>query len=270
MDENLHAEAAAHVAGAHAQLGEADLQDHLGHHRPDHVHALRRDPQRRAVVLAVVFADGAARLHGVHDQALVDQPQRHHAMGLGEGGIGGGAVSELPVEDDVVLDVIVHKRRAGLGGLEGADDMRPGGIVDLDQLGGVLGLLQRVGHDQRHRIANMADAALGQHRPRGVGARGAVAVLQRHQAGHIAEACQRHVLAREDEMHTGRLLRRTRVDAPDVGMGVRAAQHIGAQRRPGQLGVVGITAAAGQQARVLDPANRITDTELGHFISPLR
>ena len=31
MHEDLHAEAAADVAGAHAELGRADLQDHVGH-----------------------------------------------------------------------------------------------------------------------------------------------------------------------------------------------------------------------------------------------
>ena len=69
------------------------------------------------------------------------------------------AVAHLPVEHDVVLDVVVHQRRAGLGRFVGADGVRPGRVVDLDQLGGVLGLLQRLGHDQRHRIADMADAA---------------------------------------------------------------------------------------------------------------
>ena len=85
MHEDLHAEAAAHVAGAHAKLGRADLEDHVGHDRPDHVHALRGQPQRRAVVLGVVLADGAARLHRVGDQPLVDELQLDHAIGLGEG-----------------------------------------------------------------------------------------------------------------------------------------------------------------------------------------
>ena len=82
--------------------------------------------------------------------------------------------------------MVVHQRRAGLGGLVGADGVRPGGVVDLDQLGGVLGLLEGLGHHQRHRIADMAHAALGQHRPRGLAARRAVSVLEWHQARNVA------------------------------------------------------------------------------------
>ena len=137
-------------------------------------------------------------------------------------------------------------------------------VVDLDQLGGILGLLQRLGHHQRHRIADMAHAVEHQHRPRGLAARAAVAVLQRHQAGHVAEIGLLDVLAGQDQQHARRLGGSRRIDLLYVGMGMRRAQHVHARRRSIQLGVVRITPAARQQPGILEPANRLTDTELRH------
>ena len=264
MHEDLHAEAAADVAGAHAKLGRADLQDHVGHHRPDHVTPCEETHRVERSLLGVVLGDGAARLHRVHHQPLVDELQLDHAVGLGEGGVGGGGIAHLPVEDDVVLDVVVHQRRARLGCLVGADDVRPGRVVDLDQLGRVLGLLQRLGHHQRHRIADMAHPVLHQHRPRGLAARAAVAVLQRHQAGHVAEVGLLDVLRRSAPAARPAPWRRPRCRPCGCRHG-RAASAARTCAPPGlQLGVVRVTPAARQQTGILEPANRLADTELRH------
>ena len=264
MHEDLHAEAAADIAGPHAQLALADLQDHVGHHRPDDADALGGDPEGRAVVLGIVLADGAARLHRVYDQAIVHDLQLHHAIGLGESRFGPGAVAHLPVEDQVALDVIVDQRGAGLGRFVGADRVRPGFVVDLDQLRGILGLLQGLGDDQGDRIADVTDAALCQHRTRRVGARSAVAVVDRDEAGQIAVAGLLDVVAGQDQQDARRLAGRSGVDALDIGVGVRRAQHIGPGGRRRKLGVVGVAAAAGQKPRILDPAYRLSDAELCH------
>ena len=163
----------------------------------------------------------------------------------------------------------MHQWCAGLCRFVGVDGVRSRRVLDLDQLGGVLGLLERLGDDQSHWIAHVADAILGQHRPAGVGAWGAVAIVERHQAGYVAEALLFDVGAGEDQQHAGRLLRGGDVDALYVGMGVRRAQHIGAGGRGGELGIVRVAPTARQQTRVLEPAHRIANAELRHMIPPL-
>ena len=161
--------------------------------------------------------------------------------------------------------MVVDQRRAGLCGLVGADDVRTRLVVDLDQLGGVLGLLERLGDDQGHGVADVPDAALRQHRPGRLAAWRAVPVVERHQAGHVAEAGLLHVVAGEDDQHARCLGGGRDIDLPDVGMGMRRAQHIGACRGGLEPGIVGVAPAAGEQARILDPADRLTNAELCHL-----
>jgi hypothetical protein len=51
------------------------------------------------------------------------------------------------------------------------------------------------------------------------------------------------------------------VDRPDPGMGVRRAQH-GGMRLAGQVDVLEIAAATGEQPQILGAGNRLTNAEL--------
>ena len=81
--EGLGAEAAADIAGAHADLVAADAHD-LGQRRLHAVNALRADDQRPAVFIGKPLREAGARLHVVADEPVVDDGQFRHLGGLGE------------------------------------------------------------------------------------------------------------------------------------------------------------------------------------------
>ena len=98
--------------------------------------------------------------------------------GLGEGGVGRGEVRGVvvPVEHEVAGNAVEQLRRALLerGARVGDGGQRL--VVDLDRLGGVLRLRQRLGDDQRDRLAGMAHLA-DRERGRGVSLRGEPSLL---------------------------------------------------------------------------------------------
>ena len=149
----------------------------------------------------------------------------------------------------------------------GPDRRRPGGecreavdhgverlVVDLDQLGRLARGLRAVGDDEGHRIADMAHAAIGQRRPRRHDHR-----LDRRQARHVAQALGRKVGMRCRRARTpAQRCRRRNVDPLDDGMGMRRAQHVAVQAIRNR-DVIDIAAAAGQEPRILEPAQRLAD-----------
>ena len=74
-----------------------------------------------------------------------------------EGGVHLVGIAEVIIERDVVRDMIVKLRRAGFGRFFGVGDRGQGIDIDLDGLGGIAGLHQRLGDDESHGIADKAD-----------------------------------------------------------------------------------------------------------------
>ena len=70
-----------------------------------------------------------------------------------------------------------------------------GVVVDLDRFGGIARGGQRLGDDQRDRLADVPHLAERQHGTRRVVPRRAVTVDQRRRAGHVAETVCPNVLA---------------------------------------------------------------------------
>ena len=141
-------------------------------------------------------------------------------------------------------------------------------VFDRDRLGGVAGELGALGDDEGDRIADMADHAVGQHRMRRERHRRAVAVLHRGRARQAADAVGVEVRAGIDRQHARHRPRRRGVDRGDAGGGMRAAQHH-ALHGAGQGDVIGVGAAALQQARVLDAADGLGKAELRHGANSL-
>ena len=118
-------------------------------------------------------------------------------------------------------------------------------VVDLDQLGRVLGEVAAVRDDQGDRVAGEPGLAVGERRPRrvrhlvpGPGVPGLADVAVEVGGG-------------EDGVHAGQRQRGRRVDRDDARPRVRAADEAGVQHaRPGD--VVDEGARAGQQPGVLD------------------
>ena len=97
-------------------------------------------------------------------------------------------IAEVIIERDVVGDVIVKLRRAGLGRFLGVGDRRQRIDVDLDRLGGIAGLHERFGDNKRDRIADIAHLVGHQRGAIGLMERRAVAALQRQRTGEGAIA----------------------------------------------------------------------------------
>ncbi len=84
---DLGAEAAAHVGRHHPQLVLGQMQHEGAHQQPDHVRVLAGGVERVFAGAAIVLADRRARLHGVGDQAVVDDLELRHMRRLREGGV---------------------------------------------------------------------------------------------------------------------------------------------------------------------------------------
>ena len=118
-------------------------------------------------------------------------------------------------------------------------------VVDLDQLGAVLGQRPAVGHHDGDRVADQAHGVTGQRRE---GRQQQVGRADRREVGgHAVE-----VGGGEHRPHPGHGQRLGDVDAPDPGVRERAA-HEGGVQHAGQGDVVDVAAPAGEDARVLDP-----------------
>ena len=146
-------------------------------------------------------------------------------------------------EGEVVAEVGMDWRRAGIerGLLFG--DGRQLFPVDEDFLGGVLGLGARSRHDHRHRLAGPAGAVDGH----GI-------LRRRFHAGKAGERADpgagaefREFGARHDEMDARRALRLRRIDGKNSGVGERAP-HEGGVEHAREREVVGVAAAAGDGA----------------------
>ncbi len=262
IDEGLHAEAAADVGRDRAQFSLRHLQDGVGERVADEGRALRAGVEGRAIGLGVVVADGVARLHRVRHHAVVDDFDRGDARSAGKGGFGRREIAAVvvPVEHDVPGDVVEQLRRAGLDRRARVDHGRQRLIFDLDRLGGVAGLMQLLGHHERHRLSRMANLADREHRPRRVVARGAVTVRQRRDAGHVAKTVGRHILAGEQEQHARHAAGPCCVQACDPRVRRRRAKHMG-MHHARQNDIVGIAAPAGDEPKIFEPPQRLADRE---------
>ena len=266
--EDLGAEAPAHVGRHHAQLVLRDAQHERPHQEPDHVRVLRGGVERVLPVVRGVVAECHARLHRVRDQAVVHQLQRGHVGGLGEGLLDRRLVllHEAPVVAEVRGEVVMDLGRAILQRRLHVHHGRKLGDLDLQRLGGVARLGQRLGHHDRHGVADVAHLAVGQHRMLGLLHRRPVLVGDLPAAGQPPHAGE--VLRREDLEHAGHGLGRVEADPLDAPVRhVRSHEH--RVRLARHVDVVGVASLAGQEAHVLAPLGAGADTTvLGHVVPP--
>ena len=145
----------AEAARFHAELG--------GERVADGDRVLTRDPHRELAVVAG-DRDTAVGLHGHAGQTLADRAAFRHV---------GGTLERVAVlEADPGLEhhvrpvLLEQERRALDDGRFGVDERRQRIDVDDHRLGGVDGLRERLGDDDRDDVADEAHLALGERRPR--------------------------------------------------------------------------------------------------------
>ncbi len=257
IEKDLRAEAAADVGRDHAHLRFRQAQHEGAHQQALDVRVLVGDVERVALVRLVVAGVGGTWLHRVRDQPVVDELELGDVRRLRERRLHRRLVAVAPVVADVVRHLVVHGR-ADRGRRLDVDDRRQLFVVDLDQLGRVLGLQIRLGHDQRDLVADVAHLALRQHRMAGLLHRRAVLAVDQPAAGQAADLGVGQVGASEDVQHAGRLQRRVELDGADARMRVRRAQEDGVGLAV-QRHVVGVLAVAGEKALVFAPAQALAD-----------
>ena len=263
----LHAEAAADIVDEHADLRRRAFEEGVGEPVAQQMPVLVRGIDGVAAAVGIIAADGAARLHRILDDALVDQPHPRDMRRAFEGCIGLLAVADLRPEQEILRHVGPELDDAVIHGARRVDGEGQWRIVHRDRLGGVARLLACFRDDEGDRIADIAHPVVCQRVLRRIDQRRAVGLGQRgkegRRAGKGADAVIRQILAGQHRQHAGHRCGAARIDRPDVRMGVRRAQHM-ADRGAGCGIVVVELALAGEQPRILDPPHRLADTVLRH------
>ena len=156
-------------------------------------------------------------------------------LGFGKGRIGLCLVADLAVDGKIVGAIVPHMDRARLDRVGGAHDSLRRLVIDLDQLGRVFRLVERLGDHHRHRLADILHF-LGRHRVMArdvnlvIRLEGEIDVGRAFVGGIVGDrlhAVGDPVGAGIDRDHARRGLRGGRVDAEDARRGVRAAHHRG-------------------------------------------
>ena len=164
LHHDLLAEPAAGVAhdDADAVLGHPEQ---AGAEEAHLVRRLRRRVDRELAGRARPVDDQAAPFHRHRRVRLLVDRLAHDVGGRREHVVecGGGQAGDLA--DDVRAVALVHER-VGVLGRRVVDDRRQRLVVDVDELGRVLGEIAALGDHERDRVADEADLALGERRAR--------------------------------------------------------------------------------------------------------
>ena len=231
------------------------------------VRVLRARVEREAVLGRVVVADRRARLHGVGCDAVVVEAHRNLVLRFRKRRVGRVLVPHHERESEVAGGVVVpHLGRAVLGGVFHVHHRAQRLVVHFHALGGDARLLGSVRDDERDAVSDVARLGRLEQRPEG-----AVALRPAHVLGHeerrnAAQLFPLCILSRQHGHHAGRLEGGLSIDRTDSRVRMRRHDHRAVQHVR-QLDVVHEARAAGEEARVLDPAYGLAYSEAVHPVS---
>ena len=220
----LHAEGTADIGGENTNLVGRHVQDFCkaGLVAGD---ALGRNLQRETLAGLVVGRQRHARLHRDDGDAGVDDVELGHMRGGSKRRVDLRGVAIVIVERDVVGDVVVEQRRAGLGGFRSVGHGGQRRDIEFDGFSGIARLRQRFRDHEGHGIADEAHLVGRKRGAVGLQQRCAVAALQRQAAGEGVVAGGFEILASPDAEHARHRLGGRRVDAPDDSVGMAGPDH---------------------------------------------
>ncbi len=126
--------------------------------------ALAADRQRQMIALGVVFADHRARFHEIGHDAGIDDGDFGDRLRFRERRLGRLLVADRHIEQHIAGMIGPDLRCVFLHGIDDADRRGQRRPVDLDRLDRVAGLIDRVGYNESHGVADMARHAVGENR----------------------------------------------------------------------------------------------------------
>ena len=168
-------------------------------------------------------------------------------------------------ERDIARAIRPDERRARRRRIVEIADRGQRLVRDAHQLGRGARLVERVGDDERHPVADAAHAALRQERPfRRIGL-GAARMLRQIEGHDAAKPFGGRVVPGQDAQHAGHGPRLGRIDAgnPRMGMG---RQDERAPCHPRQHDVADIVPLAGEEAVILDSPHALSDAAFRHAL----
>ena len=223
--------------------------DEGGQHEAVDVRVLARQPQGVVAGGGVVVPDRRPRLHRVRDEPVVDEVETGHMVGAAECLVGGRAVADLPVVAEVAGRFGVDLRRAFGECIAHGHHRRQGGVFDLDQLCRVARGPSALRHHDGHRVPHVAHRVGGEG---GVGWRlvGLSVLAGDHPAAdERADLVTGQIRSGQHRHHAGHGGRGRGVQGNG---GVRMGRaHERGMGLVGKVGVVGVTAGAGEEPVVL-------------------
>ena len=265
IDEGLHAEAAAHVFRHHAQLLDRNLERVLGDIVAHRMHALAAGIERVMVAIRLVVTERRARLHRVHDDAVVDELELRHMMRGLHRRFGLLRIADVPVIGEVRAVLLPDHGRTGGNRTRRIGDGGQVFIVHHHEVGRIARLRRRLGHDHRHKVAHMAHPVPRDQPARRLEDWRPVLVLQHVGGGRVdgAKPCFLGIAPRIDRDDARRCLGIFRVDPGNPRMRMRTAHHhrIGLAR---QRNIVRIASFSRHKPNILDAPRRLPHTELHH------
>ena len=159
--------------------------------------------------------------------------------------------------------------------ISGAPDARPAAavvtagngvyIVHRHQLGGIERLGAGSGDDQRHRLADITDLALGQQGLRREGERLAGLRIGSGGGQQWFEPVRADIIGGQHREHTRCLARPLSSDAFDQCMRMRRAQH-DRMRQAFEDQVIEIMSAPGNKTQILAPLGSVADHRAGRHV----
>ena len=204
MQENLEAEAAADIAGAHPHKVSRHAQRICNLLR-DTDRTLRAAPDIEASLFLAGTGDHRAVFHRIDDHPVVDHidiEQLHPGgFGTGDGGVGRHMVALHPVEGDVARIFVVKLRRAILDRSIDVGDRRHAFIAGVNQFHRILGNAVGLGDDDGHNIAGRAVHITHHRRMRDHGHRLAILVRQAMLALDLTNLVSIEVSLGHDKQH---------------------------------------------------------------------
>ena len=222
VERRLGAEAAADERGDHADRFEIALEQ-VGERAAAEVRRLGRRPHGEHVGCRVVVGEHGAALERHGAAAMEEHLLLEHVRGGGEGRV------RVPVAHrhdsrDVDGKIAVRARGIGPGGLAGVAHRRQHVEADDHGGGGVLRKIAVVRDHDRDGLADIADLVARQRQLRARRLDRRVGHQHRDLAGRHA---RRQVVGREHRVDARHRARRRRVDRPDPGVRVWAADETG-------------------------------------------